>query len=439
MLDQNGFATEGREAFMRALSRLAPCLLVVRRSLTAVTAIYALTSLVLGSSRAAWPVFWVLTSAALTVCVIQQLSPRGTQAPRRLWRCLELVAFNLCLTLLLAEGSLRTLALCKGTPFLLSTSLDACRLVPGHDYGCGLRGNQLGYPGEDFPMTRRPGYYRIAALGDSFAVGPAVPFVENYLTLLGDRLPRTEVLNFGVSGTGPREYALILQQHVWMYQPDLVLVSLFVGNDITEWLPTPRHMDPRRHALYLLLARGSKLVREWWRAERPPSQGEPDRLTAGRLSEETFREVEARRLTVCLKDTPAALETKWRRALGYCSDIIDDCRKRHVTVAFVLIPDLFQVDAKVLGEALEAGPFERNALDLDLPQLRLRGFFAERGVPCLDLRPVFSGVDDAYALRDTHWNVCGNRLAATAIATWLTELSVIVASQAASERPQPAP
>src|SRR5262249_42589786 len=156
-----------------------------------------------------------------------------------------------------------------GTSPVTAATLDAHRLLPGHDYGAGLRGNALGYPGPDFRREKRPGVFRIAALGDSFAVGPAVPFSENYLTLLETALPGVEVYNFGVSGAGPREYQEILQRDVWPYQPDLVLLSVFVGNDVTENLPAPRYLDPRQHSLYLLVTRGWRLARESWRRGPP--------------------------------------------------------------------------------------------------------------------------------------------------------------------------
>src|SRR5262249_57858134 len=116
----------------------------------------------------------------------------------------------------------------------------------------------------------------VAALGDSFAVGPAVPFAENYLTLLETRMRAIEVYNFGVSGCGPREYLVVLRGDVWTYQPDLVLVSIFVGNDITEALPTPRYLDPRGHSLFLFATRGWRLLRE--RCREAGDGSTPDRL-----------------------------------------------------------------------------------------------------------------------------------------------------------------
>jgi hypothetical protein len=334
---------------------------------------------------------------------------------------LEVAFTNLALTLLLAEGCLRALAACGHDSVLISNSLDAYRLAPGRDYGAGLRGNSLGYPGPDIPPVKPPGVVRIAALGDSFALGPAVPFADNYLTLLPHALPDVEVCNLGISGAGPREYRAALARDGWPLHPDLVLVSVFVGNDITETLPTPRYLDPRGHALYLLCERGWRLACERLRQSDPPRAGVPDRLSAPPLSEETFRAVEARRLAVCLAPPSAALEKKWRRALGHLNRLVADCRSRAVPVAFVLIPDEFQVNPAVLDRAVADAKVSREAVDLDLPQRRLRAFCAARGAPCLDLRPALQAVPDAYAPRDTHWNVRGNRAAAAALADWLRD------------------
>jgi hypothetical protein len=330
---------------------------------------------------------------------------------------LELIATNVALTLLLAELSLRTFAAWAGGSLLLGATLDDHRLQAGRDYGAGLVGNRLGYPGPDVAPTKPPGVRRIAALGDSFAVGAAVPFSENYLTLLQHRLSAKEVCNFGVSGAGPREYLAVLRRDAWGVEPDLVLVSVFVGNDITEALPAPRDLDPRCHALYLLCERGWRAARE--RARR---HGQiPDRLAAPPLSEETYREVEARRLAVCLTPPSAAMEKKWRRALGYLDGLVADCRRRRVAVAFVLIPDEFQVNPAVLDRAVRDAGVDRAAVDLELPQRRLSAFCGERGVPCLDLLGAFRGEPDTYAPRDTHWNIRGNRLAAERIAAWLQD------------------
>jgi hypothetical protein len=330
---------------------------------------------------------------------------------------LDRLTFNLALTMVIADVAVRLYAPLAGTPLLLIDTLDAHRLVPGQDYGDGLRGNSLGYAGREFEPEKRPGLFRIAALGDSFAIGPAVPFAENYLCLLEQRLHNVEVYNFGVAGTGPREYLAILRHDVWRFRPDLVLVSVFVGNDITERMATPRHLDPRRHSLYLLVTRAARLLREGQR-RHGETTGEAPRRMAG-LSEETFREVEARRLAVCQTPPAAGLEKKWQQALGSLDQIIAECWQRDTPVAIVLIPDEFQVNSTVLRNAIQDSMQDAGHLDVDGPQRRLAAFAAERQVACLDLLPAFREMTDTYASNDTHWNVRGNRLAAEQLAHWL--------------------
>jgi hypothetical protein len=403
-------------------------LLFGRRLFVGAVAAYLLASLGLGGSAAARPFFYLLSVGWAALLLVGHLGcpqwpwARNSYRPvRSLLRILELVGFNLAFALMLGEVCLRVLAAGGGGSAWVSNRLDAYRLVPGQDYGAGLHGNRLGYPGDEFQIDKPPGLTRIAALGDSFAVGPAVPFADNFLCLLQNTLPRTEVYNFGVSGTGPREYLAILRQHVWTYQPDVVLLCLFVGNDITESLPTPRHLEPRQHALYILLTRTMRFLGDRSRqGERAASAG-AERLTAGTLSEENFRDVEARRLAVCLQHPSASLERKWQRSLGWLDQIVHQCSQHQVPLAVVLIPDEFQVNPAVLADTLTAAPWQREDLDIELPQRRLGAFFAERGVPCLDLLPAFQGVPATYAVRDTHWNLRGNRLAANCLSWWVME------------------
>jgi hypothetical protein len=394
-----------------ALGSGSSVLRLARRLGTGLVLIYALCSLTLGGTPAARPI-WLSLAASWSI-LVGAVHLRPTVGWFKPLGGLELVATNVAVTLVLAEVSLHWFAPWAGPSLLVSDQLDAHRLVPGRDYGAGLRGNALGYPGPDFARSKSPGVFRIAALGDSFAVGPAVPWAENYLTLLQAALPRTEVYNFGVSGAGPREYELILRRDVWTYQPDLVLLSVFVGNDITETMATPRHLDPRGSALYLLLSRSWRLLRE--RGAAPA----PDRLAGPALSEAAFREVEGRRLAVCLDPPPPGLEKKWQAALGHLDRLATDCQRHGVPLAVVLIPDEFQVNPAVLALAREEANVAPQRVDLERPQRCLLQFCQERGVPCLDLRPAFQGTTAAYAPRDTHWNTRGNRLAAAAIASWI--------------------
>jgi hypothetical protein len=388
--------------------------------------IYVIVCLTLGQEHWSFQAFCAL--AGLWAAVLSAATRWGAL------RCVvngvgwpEVIASNVALALVLGELSLQGYARASGRSLLLEASLDAYRLEPGRDYGDGLVGNRLGYPGPELPALKTPGLVRIAALGDSFAVGPAVPFADCYLTRLGQELSGIELGNFGVSSTGPREYRLILERDVWPVQPDLILLSIFVGNDITETIAQPRRLDPRRHALTILCQRGWRLARELRRTAQQPQTATSSRVGRPVLSLQTFQEIEARRLAVCCKLAPAGMEKMWQTALADLDRIALACRQRNVALAVVLIPDEFQVNEAVLSEALVEAGLGREQVDLEGPQRRLATFWSERHVPCLDLLPALRATPDCYAPRDTHWNVVGNHLAARAIADWLCREGMVKA------------
>jgi SGNH hydrolase-like domain, acetyltransferase AlgX len=411
---------------VRTLPFLKSCLILARRLGTLCVLLLAVTALLIGGTRHDLLVFRIAVTASVAILGWASWTMSQRTPPRWLRTC-ELALFNLALFLVLAEGSLRLLNASSATSLLLPRTLDSFRLEPGRDYGAGLRGNRLGYPGPDRPLQKPSNVCRIAALGDSFAVGPVVAFEDNYLTRLEQANPSIEVLNFGVAGTGPREYLEILQSHALAFKPDLVLLSFFIGNDVTETLATPRGLDPRQFLVYLAAERGYRLLNH-------PSQGAKaiDRLSGAGYSPSQFQEIEARRLEICRTPESDLLDKKWSRALSRMDAILKTCSAAGIRCAVVLIPDEFQVDDGVLESARNCAGIAEGSLDIALPQRRMREFLAARNTPCLDLLPLLKQNRGAYAPRDTHWNVLGNRLAAEAISSWLKGEKLIPGSASSS-------
>ncbi len=102
--------------------------------------------------------------------------------------------------------------------------------VPVRINSCGMRGGEVA-------ITKAPGTYRIALLGDSFAFGWGVKEDESFAAVMERSLnrhshgsPRFEVLNFGVPG-----YSTFQEVHKFIttdsdFNPDAVLVY-FINND----------------------------------------------------------------------------------------------------------------------------------------------------------------------------------------------------------------
>ncbi|MBE9241132.1 SGNH/GDSL hydrolase family protein [Synechocystis salina] len=84
--------------------------------------------------------------------------------------------------------------------------------------------------------------YRIVVLGDSFSEAIQVNEDETYWSAIEKNLAScagltgktVEVINFGVGDYGTAQEYLTLRHHAIEYQPDLVLLQIFTGNDIVN-------------------------------------------------------------------------------------------------------------------------------------------------------------------------------------------------------------
>lgn len=97
--------------------------------------------------------------------------------------------------------------------------------------------NAQGFRGDDFSLEKKPGTYRIACLGDSFTFGHGVRQEETFPSQLEKILNAEtrdgifEVFNFGVGGYNTEQEAILLEEKVLSYDPDLVILQ-YLLNDI---------------------------------------------------------------------------------------------------------------------------------------------------------------------------------------------------------------
>ena len=83
---------------------------------------------------------------------------------------------------------------------------------------------------------------RIAVLGDSFAEARSIALEKTFWFLMQENLnlctksnnTKVEVINFGVTEYSTAQEYLTLKHHVWDYDPDIVLLAFFSGNDISD-------------------------------------------------------------------------------------------------------------------------------------------------------------------------------------------------------------
>ncbi|MFN2646296.1 MAG: hypothetical protein ABR570_15010 [Burkholderiales bacterium] len=156
-----------------------------------------------------------------------------------------LVAGAVVVALALGEGALR-LAGFSYPNFWLPDPVTGTSLRPGmegwqRDEGKAyVRINSRGLRDREHAVAKPAGTYRIAVLGDSYAEAMQVELDRAFWALLPEKLKacgfaggkEVETVNFGVSGYGTGHELLTLQSRVWQYQPDMVLLAFFPGNDV---------------------------------------------------------------------------------------------------------------------------------------------------------------------------------------------------------------
>ena len=284
--------------------------------------------------------------------------------------------------------------------------------------------NSRGFKDLEFTKEKKPGVYRIVALGDSFVYG-VVPYQHNYLTLLDERLNRvrkTEVINMGIVSTGPSDYLALLAAEGLELQPDMVLVSFFIGNDF-EQDRKPRSFCSYSYACsfirYLFVSRAyeGKIVHE-------PAVYDD---SAPSLKDDNFTDIEMRGSEI-YRTGNSEFEGDFEAAMKSLTGIKQLCDERKIALAVVLIPDQVQVEPTLQAHVLKLKEVNSKPeeFDFELPNRLLAARLKQQDIVVIDLLPEFGRVGREavlYKPRDTHWNIAGNRLAAEAIAGELAHVS----------------
>lgn len=105
-----------------------------------------------------------------------------------------------------------------------------------------VRINSLGFRDRERSYEKPDGTVRVAVLGNSWTEALQVPLGKTYPAVLEQELnsrvcfkgKQVEVLNFGVAGYSTAQELLALQQEVWKYNPDLILLAFYPARDVAN-------------------------------------------------------------------------------------------------------------------------------------------------------------------------------------------------------------
>jgi hypothetical protein len=117
--------------------------------------------------------------------------------------------------------------------------------------------NRHGQRDVEWTIEKSPGKYRIAVLGDSMVAAAQVPLEQRFTEVMSRELAGctqrpVEVLNFGVGGYSTAQELLQLRSRVWAFQPDLVVLSVYFGNDLYDNTRALDYTAPARRPFFVL-------------------------------------------------------------------------------------------------------------------------------------------------------------------------------------------
>jgi hypothetical protein len=246
---------------------------------------------------------------------------------------------------------------------------------------------------------RTAGKKRVLILGDSFMEAREVEYEESVPGLLEAALAQdlgypVEVWNTGVSDWGPSHYLLQAKQLFDKYEFDVMLLAIFVGNDVL-----PKRVDyfppraPRmRHSFRI-----------------------PRRLTASAFVEGLlyplndfleershlflFAKYRLRTLLMGFGLTadyfPYSLlrreadSSSWEVTADICKEIVDLAAAHGLETVVVIIPAIQQIDWSVAQVFLENFDVDSTGVDIDQPNRILGEKFRERRLEVIDALPEF--------------------------------------------------
>jgi hypothetical protein len=347
--------------------------------------------------------------------------------------------------------------------------------IEQREYDVRLRYNRHGFRDEELPSTKNEGELRMLCLGDSFAEGVGVEVEDRFCDIAERELARRRggpvvAINAGQMATGPSEYFKNLVDFGVALEPDLVVVTIFAGNDfmgarrlfrlereVNPHLPEPQACWASSHVARGVAQLGSDeayLVRKLrgksvWEAAFGVPVGrslyleklgflavKPDELDAaaarmdpalvadfmaGRLNPTYFIQAVALNVVALRGDEPPPRPYTERDVAGLVH-LLERARailaEREAELVVLVIPHVHETHEAEHMAFLQALAMEPTPQLLQLPDLRrdLVTQLEAKGVPVVDLTEALRAAPaPPFHVMDGHFDELGHRIAADAL------------------------
>lgn len=290
---------------------------------------------------------------------------------------------------------------------------------------------------------KAPDERRILILGDSLVLSVQVAFNQTFGELLEQRLNsaqsryRYRVINAGVQGYGPVEELLLFRSIVDRIKPDLVVETLFVGNDAEEAVTSAPRLSAERPSAALIRDSAATRLRRSVRRSmvlqvlRLRLSAATDRLTWSAAPPEpplqSYAANPVPRIAQGLAITRRAVEA-----------IAVEASRAGARTALVLMPARFQVDDADYGRLRDTVRESGGELVRDAATTRFREALTGVGAPLFDPLPALRAAlpgPDLFFQQTVHLTPRGHQVVAEALAGFLDHEGLVEPAGRAADAP----
>ena len=284
-----------------------------------------------------------------------------------------------------------------------------------------MKTNSMGLRDDEVVVPKPPGTFRVLVLGDSFVQASQVsvgqPFTEvleralNGAHQQGGGPTRYDVVNAGVGGWGPGEEYLWLKNEGLRLQPDVVVLQLYLGNDVSDSGCKILGQDEYKHKVCFYFDKSGRLYQDELRprpqqpydAIRSPLRnhsmlfnvietGVFEKLDSGTRDQGPASNWKSN-MGVYAKSPPRSERDDWEEAWQVAGALVGEMKRETEAsgARFVLtaVPSVYQVYRDEWDQAVAENKLRPEQWDLERPNQRLGEVAARLGATYFDLGPAF--------------------------------------------------
>lgn len=337
--------------------------------------------------------------------------------------------------------------------------------------------NDAGWRDVAHSFEKPPGTFRILVLGDSYMEAYSVELEEAFHRQLQrvaqDHNKQVEVINLGVGGFGTLQQYLVFEEVGKRYDPDLVLLGFYLGNDVTNNSLT---LEQQASADSLKITSRPFLDpadSTGWTTTQVDFEGAQQRYTEAKARQNVWLRRLARRSV--LYGTVTVAQQNWRRRPAYgpqpramymasfgphfCEEppafteawtttrrVLDRLNQavdaQGSTLVVFSVPAWHEVDPEPMATVQALAPDPTAVCLEEAPgYTRLATMLHSLSIPYVDLLPDFrhatrESKNTLFRRSDRHWNPEGHAQAATVVGSYLLQSNLLL-SDTPSLSPSP--